>query len=52
MQQILHLDLDVEYELPAVEEFAQRGLRVELSWNIDVDLLGDLLKFNYPILFH
>lgn len=45
MKQILHLDLKVEDELPAVEELTQGLLRVELLGDLNVDLLGNLLKF-------
>ena len=45
MKQILHLDLQVEDELPAVEELTQGLLRVELLGDLNVDLLGNLLKF-------
>ena len=44
MEQVLHLDLQVEDELPAVKELAQGLLRVELLGDLDVDLLGNLLQ--------
>ena len=46
MQQILHLDLDVEDELSAVEELAQACLRVELSRDAYVYLLRYFLKLS------
>ena len=52
MKQILHLDLNIQYELPAVEKLAKGGFRVEFPRYNDIDLLRDFLQLNDAVLFH
>ena len=44
MQQIVHLDLDVQDKVSAVKELAKGCLGVEFTGNGDVNLLCDLLE--------
>ena len=52
VQQVLHLNLHIQDELPTVEELSEARLRVKLFGDGNVDLLGDLLELYDSVLFH
>ena len=51
MEQTLHLNLEIQYKLAAMEELSQRLLRVELPRYLYIDLLRYLLQLSDASIF-